>query len=305
MHGVLLLDKPVGLSSNDALQKAKRLFRAEKAGHTGTLDPLASRPAAAVLRRRDQVLAGEPGRRQALHRHAASSGAPRAPATPRARCCASAPVAVDRAAIDAAAPRFTGAIEQLPPMHSALKHDGKALYEYARAGIEVERAPRRVTIHRIDILAWQGDELAARRGVQQGHLHPHAGRGHRRGARLRRAPRRAAPHRQRRRSTCATRRHARRSSQRWTRPARDALLCPPTALLADWPPVRLADDEAGRFLTGLRRRIDAAPMRAARARLRPRTARLPRQRPHHRRRADRRPPPEPGRSRRPVSNSTP
>ena len=148
-------------------------------------------------------------------------------------------------------------------------------------------------IHRIDILDWHDDELtidvrAARAPTSARWPRTSAS------ARLRRAPGGAAPHRQR---------PARRGATRITldalaaldEAARDALLRPPTALLADWPPVRLADDEAGRFLTGLRRRVGAG--RCARgARLRPRAARLPRQRPHHGRRADRRPPPEPGRS---------
>ena len=86
-------------------------------------------------------------------------------------------------------------IDQVPPMHSALKHEGKALYDYARAGIEVERdrAQRHDPSHRRRRLA--GTTAGARRALQQGHLHPHAGRGHRRGARLRRAPGGAAPHR--------------------------------------------------------------------------------------------------------------
>ena len=68
-------------------------------------------------------------------------------------------VQVDRAAVEAACARFTGPIEQTPPMHSALKRDGRALYEYARAGIEVEREPRRVTIHKLVIVDWQESQL--------------------------------------------------------------------------------------------------------------------------------------------------
>src|SRR5262245_61143504 len=158
VHGVLLLDKPLGLSSNDALQKAKRLFNAEKAGHTGTLDPLASgllplcfgaatKFAQACLdadkRYRATLALGE----------RTASGDRETPVLERRE------VAVDRAAIDTALQRFTGTIEQIPPMHSALKKDGKALYAYARAGVELEREPRRVTIHRIDVVSWRGGEL--------------------------------------------------------------------------------------------------------------------------------------------------
>ena len=155
-------------------------------------------------------------------------------------------------------------------MHSALKKDGKALYEYARAGVEVERAPRRVTIHRIDIVdVARLTSCVIDVVVQQGHLHPHAGRRHRRGARLRRAPGGAAPHRQRRASTCADAVDARRAGGHGRGRARRAaaagrLRCSPTGRR-----VALGDDEAGRFLTGLRRRVDAgrcAPRCASTAR---------------------------------------
>ena len=158
VHGVLLLDKPLGLSSNDALQKAKWLLRAEKAGHTGTLDPLASGLLplcfGAATKFSQVSLEADKAYRATLKLGVTTTTADAEGEVLRER-----PVNVDRAAIDAACVRFTGPIDQVPPMHSALKKDGKALYEYARAGIEIERLARAVTIHAIDIVDWQHDEL--------------------------------------------------------------------------------------------------------------------------------------------------
>ena len=149
----------------------------------------------------------------------------------------------------------------MPPMHSALKHDGKPLYDYARAGIELEREPRRVTIHSIAVIGRRGRSLDDRRLLQQGHVHPHAGRGHRRGARLRRAPGGAAAHRQRRPSTRL--RALDRSDLAALSPAElDRCLLPVDALIADWPKVVLHAEDAGRFLAGVRRR-STCPIRRA------------------------------------------
>jgi tRNA pseudouridine55 synthase len=158
VHGVLLLDKPVGLSSNDALQKARRLLRAEKAGHTGTLDPLASGLlplcfGAATKFAQTSLDADKRYTATLTLGHTTSTGdLEGAPVRQR-------PVQLVRADIEAACKHFTGAAEQQPPMHSALKHEGKALYEYARQGINVERAARSIVIHRLDILHWQAATL--------------------------------------------------------------------------------------------------------------------------------------------------
>jgi len=158
VHGVLLLDKPLGLSSNDALQKAKRLYRAEKAGHTGTLDPLASGLLpicfGAATKFSQVSLDADKAYRATLKLGQTTTTGDAEGEVTRQR-----PVQVDRAAIEAACARFSGDIEQVPPMHSALKKNGKALYEYARNGIEVERAPRRVTIHAITTVDWHDDAL--------------------------------------------------------------------------------------------------------------------------------------------------
>ncbi len=151
VHGVLLLDKPLGLSSNDALVRAKRLLRALKAGHTGTLDPLATGLlplcfGEATKFSQDLLDADK------TYDATVRLGATTTTGDAEGEIVAQRPVACDRAALEQALARFTGEIEQVPPMYSALKKDGKPLYEYARAGQTVERASRRVTIHAIALL---------------------------------------------------------------------------------------------------------------------------------------------------------
>jgi tRNA pseudouridine55 synthase len=148
VHGVLLLDKPLGLSSNQALQKAKWLLRAEKAGHTGTLDPLAT----GVL----PLCFGAATKFSQLHLDAdktyeatARLGVKTATGDAEGEVIAERPVQVTPEDLVRVQALFTGPIRQVPPMHSALKKDGKALYEYAREGIEVERAARDVVIYKL------------------------------------------------------------------------------------------------------------------------------------------------------------
>ena len=154
VHGVLLLDKPLGLSSNQALQKAKWLLRAEKAGHTGTLDPLAT----GVL----PLCFGAATKFSQLHLDADKTyetvvrlGIRTSTADAEGDILERRPVACTPGQVVEVLDRFTGEIDQVPPMHSALKKDGKALYEYAREGETVERAARRVTIHDLELLDMQ------------------------------------------------------------------------------------------------------------------------------------------------------
>ena len=153
LHGVLLLDKPLGLSSNDALQKAKWLLRAEKAGHTGTLDPLATGLLplcfGAATKFSQVSLDADKSYTATLR-----LGQTTRTGDAEGEVVQTRPVNVDRAALEAACARWTGPIRQLPPMYSALKHNGKALYEYARDGVEIERAERDVMIHTLDIVDW-------------------------------------------------------------------------------------------------------------------------------------------------------
>ena len=154
VHGVLLLDKPLGLSSNQALQKAKWLLRAEKAGHTGTLDPLAT----GVL----PLCFGAATKFSQMHLDADKAyettvrlGIKTSTADAEGDILLERPVAFTQEQLDEVLLRFTGPIAQVPPMHSALKKDGKALYEYARAGIEIEREARHVVIHGLKQLSAQ------------------------------------------------------------------------------------------------------------------------------------------------------
>jgi tRNA pseudouridine55 synthase len=164
---VLLLDKPLGLSSNQALQKAKWLLRAEKAGHTGTLDPLAT----GVL----PLCFGAATKFSQLHLDAdktyvatARLGIRTATGDAEGEVIAERPVQVAAEDLARAEALFTGPIRQVPPMHSALKKDGKALYEYAREGIEVERAPRDVVIHALKIAQTAADAIRIEASVSKG-----------------------------------------------------------------------------------------------------------------------------------------
>jgi tRNA pseudouridine55 synthase len=254
VHGLLLLDKPLGLSSNQALQKAKWLLRAEKAGHTGTLDPLAS----GVL----PLCFGAATKFSQLHLDAdkcyhavARLGVTTRTGDAEGEIVQQRPVAVDAAALAQVQARFTGAIAQVPPMHSALKKDGKPLYEYARAGVEVAREPRHVTIHGLQLslhehdgvpsLAMQvhcskgtyirtlaedigealgcGAHLTLLRRVETGGFHLH---------------------------DCVTLE----ALEQMTEAQRLARLRPVEDLLRDHQAVTLPAQDAGRFLSGVRRR---------------------------------------------------
>lgn len=158
VDGVLLLDKPLGLSSNDALQKARRLFSAAKGGHTGTLDPLAT----GLL----PLCFGEATKFSADLLDADKTyeadirlGVTTDSGDAEGQIIATAPAAVTAADVARVLPAFMGDILQVPPMHSALKRDGKPLYELARQGIVVERAARPVTVHAIEVLACSEDFL--------------------------------------------------------------------------------------------------------------------------------------------------
>ena len=147
VHGVLLLDKPLGLSSNQALQKAKWLLRAEKAGHTGTLDPLASGVLPLCFGAATKFSAGHLDADKA-YEATLQLGVSTTTGDAEGQITECRPVpAITPAQLEAVRQHFLGDILQVPPMHSALKKDGKALYEYARAGMQVERPARPVRIH--------------------------------------------------------------------------------------------------------------------------------------------------------------
>jgi len=151
LDGILLLDKPLGLSSNDALQRVKRLYRAEKAGHTGSLDPLATgalpicfgeaTKLSAVLLESDKWY-----RARVRLGEKTSTGDAEGEVIAR-----SDPASVTEEQLRAACHSMLGAQQQIPPMYSALKHEGQALYEIARAGGEVERSARSIHIHGLEL----------------------------------------------------------------------------------------------------------------------------------------------------------
>jgi tRNA pseudouridine55 synthase len=154
VHGVLLLDKPLGLSSNQALQKAKWLLRAEKAGHTGTLDPLATGVLplcfGAATKFSQQHLDADKTYETTLRLGQKTSTADAEGEVIQERA-----VNCTQERVSAVLNLFTGPISQVPPMHSALKIDGKALYEYARQGITVEREVRQIVIYSLTLIGMQ------------------------------------------------------------------------------------------------------------------------------------------------------
>jgi tRNA pseudouridine55 synthase len=257
VHGVLLLDKPLGLSSNDALQKCKWLLRAEKAGHTGTLDPLATGVlplcfGAATKFSQLQLDADK------TYEAVAQLGVKTTTGDAEGDVIERRPVDVSDAQLAAVERQFTGPMRQMPPMYSALKKDGKALYQYARAGEEVEREARDIHVlelkvarvrtqsaqHAIKIVAKVskgtyirtlaedigealgcGAHLTALRRIRTGHFDV---------------------------SQCVTLQ----ALEAMTEPERLDCVKPVDSLLPDHTPVTLDAENAGRFLSGLRRRGD-------------------------------------------------
>ncbi|HIE6499947.1 tRNA pseudouridine(55) synthase TruB [Serratia marcescens] len=158
IHGVLLLDKPQGLSSNDALQKVKRLYNANRAGHTGALDPLATGMLPICLgeaTKFSQYLLDSDKR----YRVIAKLGQRTDTSDADGQIVQERPVNFTQAQLDAALDTFRGDIQQVPSMYSALKYQGKKLYEYARQGIEVPREARSIMVYELQFIRWEGDEL--------------------------------------------------------------------------------------------------------------------------------------------------
>lgn len=162
VHGMVLLDKPAGLSSNQSLQRARRIFDAAKAGHTGNLDPFATgmlplcfgeatKTAAYMLEAEKEYLA------------TAQLGSSTTTGDIEGETERELPVAaMHRHEVETVLAGFEGEIEQVPPMYSALKHEGRPLYRLAREGKVVERKPRRVQIHEIRLTGWSDNRLEFR-----------------------------------------------------------------------------------------------------------------------------------------------
>src|SRR5437899_5668121 len=249
IDGVLLLDKPVGLSSNDALIKAKRLLRAKKAGHTGTLDPFATGLLplcfGEATKFSQDLLDADKTYETVLH-----LGLTTATGDTEGEVIATRGVDVTREQIEAVLPRFRGAIEQVPPMYSALKRDGKPLYEYARAGITLEREARPVTIHLLEFIDFQAPYLRLRVSCSKGTyirvLGEDVGEALGCGAHLQALRRTQVGHLALSQSITLEMLEGLPEEQR------QALLAPVDALLSSFPKIGLNDDLAKRFLHGQR-----------------------------------------------------
>ncbi|MGI9947897.1 tRNA pseudouridine(55) synthase TruB [Vibrio hyugaensis] len=158
INGVILLDKPTGISSNDALQKVKRIFFAEKAGHTGALDPLATGMLPICLgeaTKFSQFLLDSDKR----YRVIAKLGERTDTSDSDGEVVETRPIDVDLAKLESCIDTFRGESDQVPSMFSALKYQGKPLYEYARKGIEVPRESRKITVYEIVLHRFEGDEV--------------------------------------------------------------------------------------------------------------------------------------------------
>lgn len=159
MDGVLFLDKPVGLSSNDALIKVKRLLNALKAGHTGTLDPFATGLLplcfGEATKFSQDLLEADKTYETVVH-----LGLTTTTGDTEGEVTGTHEVNVTRDEIETVLQQFRGPIEQIPPMYSALKRDGKPLYEYARAGLTLERVARPVTIHLLEFITYDAPYLS-------------------------------------------------------------------------------------------------------------------------------------------------
>ena len=256
MHGVLLLDKPVGLSSNQALQKAKWLLRADKAGHTGTLDPLATGVlplcfGAATKFSQIQLDADKTYEAMLLLGLKTTTG------DAEGDVIETRPVPdITPELLEKLTAQFTGPLAQIPPMYSALKKDGKALYEYARKGEEVERVARNIVIYKLNMaLAHDKQAQAAikiivkcSKGTYIRTLGEDIGEAIGCGAHL------GSLRRIETGGFTADQCISLRALEALDEADRDARLLPPQSLVASYPSVTLDAENAGRFLSGLRRR---------------------------------------------------
>lgn len=255
VHGVMLLDKPLGLSSNQALQKVKWLLRAEKAGHTGTLDPLATGVLplcfGAATKFSQQHLNADK-----VYETTLRLGRRTSTADAEGEVIEERPVACSVGQVVEVLDRFMGPIRQVPPMHSALKKNGKALYEYAREGETVEREPRDVVIHDLELLDMQlqGDaphlrlRVACSKGTYIRTLGEDIGQALGCGGHLTALRRVQTGPFSVDRCITVERLEAMEEGERL------AALQPIDCLLQDHSPVTLDATNAGRFLSGMRRR---------------------------------------------------
>lgn len=264
VQGILLLDKPAGLSSNEALQRIKRLYQAEKAGHTGSLDPLAT-GLLPICFGNATKLSGQLLEADKRYRAGVRVGQRTSTGDAEGEVIARSDAALlDRAGLEAVLPRFLGTTRQVPPMYSALKHEGRRLYEIARAGGEVERESREIRVTELSLLAFEAGafhlEVACSKGTyirtlvediasaagQHAHL-----------IALRRTetgPFRASVQGMHDLDTLQSI-----ASTGGGLSALDALLLPAASALAGWPRIEVDELRAQRLRQGLSQRVPAAP----------------------------------------------
>ena len=255
LDGVLLFDKPLTLSSSIALQKVRRLFQAEKAGHTGTLDPLAT----GLL----PICFGEATKfstalldADKTYRALVKLGQTTTTGDAEGEITSSCAVVLDEAQVRDMLRNFIGEIQQIPPMHSALKHQGKPLYEYIRKGETIARESRSVTIHELVLERFAGDEMEitvrCSKGTYIRTLAEDIGQALGCGAHLRGL----------RRTAIAQFRledaHGLPALEAMTMPQREACLLPLDSLLQDLPVLELDEIQVTRIAQGQRLAIDAA-----------------------------------------------
>ena len=167
VDGVILLDKPTGLSSNDTLQKVKRIFFAQKAGHTGALDPLATGMLPICFgeaTKFSQFLLDSDKR----YRVVAKLGERTDTSDSDGEVVQTREVKVDRGQLERCIAKFRGTTDQIPSMYSALKYQGRKLYEYAREGIEVPRESRKITVYSVELLRFDNNEVEMELHVSKG-----------------------------------------------------------------------------------------------------------------------------------------
>ncbi len=256
VHGVLLLDKPIGLSSNQALQKAKWLLRAEKAGHTGTLDPLATGVlplcfGAATKFSQVQLEANKTYEATLVLGHKTST------ADAEGDVIETRPVPeITPELLTRLTAQFTGPLAQIPPMYSALKKDGKALYEYARKGQDVAREARHITIFKLEMVVVRTNIadvaikiiVSCSKGTYIRTLGEDIGEAIGCGAHL------GSLRRIETGGFTVTQCVTLAALEAMTEAERDDLLLAPQSLVAFYPAVTLDVENAARFSSGLRRR---------------------------------------------------
>lgn len=267
VHGVLLLDKAAGHSSNDVLNQAKRLLNAQKAGHTGTLDPFATGLLplcfGEATKFAQDLLEADKTYEATVH-----LGLTTTTGDTEGEIITTLPVTVTQAQIDAVLPQFRGDIVQIPPMYSALKRDGKPLYEYARAGITLEREARPLTIHLLECLEYQAPLLRLRvccsKGTYIRVLGEDIGAALGCGAHLQALRRTRVGDLLLEDAVTMAMLDAQSPAQR------TAALAPVDALLQSFPVISLSDELARRFLHGQRLSLgkEAVPFKAGASRVR-------------------------------------